>query len=102
MRSDANFRRSECQPRPRLGSSPASASAFCHQTRTRDRSKHLDGFFGAGNTGAFPVLGLRIRASPRTVSTSTVIGVECSYPVYSFSARHRMILSSLSMSDHRS
>ena len=28
MRSEANFRRSECQPRPRLGSRPASASAF--------------------------------------------------------------------------
>ena len=28
MRSEANFRLSECQPLPRLGSSPASPSAF--------------------------------------------------------------------------
>ena len=75
MGSEAKFRRRECQPCPRLGSSPASASGFCHQTRTRDRSRRLDEFFGASNTGEFPALGFCIRASCKMVSTSTVIGV---------------------------
>ncbi len=101
MRSEANFRRSECQPRPRLGSSPASFWALSHQTRTRDRSKHREGSLGAGNTGEPPPLGFRIRASFRTASTSAVTGVRCSYPVFSFSARQRMILASMSMSDQQ-
>ena len=34
MRSEANLLLSECQPRPRLGSSPARATALFYQSRT--------------------------------------------------------------------
>ena len=40
MRSEANLRRSECQPRPRLGLIPASLSAFSHQPRLTHRLRH--------------------------------------------------------------
>ena len=37
MRSEANFRLRECQPRPRLGFSPALATALFHQSRMSQR-----------------------------------------------------------------
>ena len=68
MRSLANFRLSECQPRPRLGSSRANLVARFDQSRANERLIHANGSFGAGITGAFPVPGLRLRASSRNGS----------------------------------
>ena len=78
MRSEANFRLSECQPRPRLGCNPASIWAFLHQLRGTVRPTLLDGYFGEGNTGVSPIPGFRLRASSNTASTSAVTGVRCS------------------------
>ena len=50
MRSEANFRLSECQPLRCFGSSPASLSALFHQERARPERTHVEGFPGAGNT----------------------------------------------------
>ena len=36
VRSEANFRLSECQPRPRFGSSPERSTTLFHQSRTSD------------------------------------------------------------------
>ncbi len=47
MRSLANFRLSECQPLPRLGSSPARLSAGFHQTATRGPLTQAEGSRGA-------------------------------------------------------
>ena len=102
MRSEANFRLSECQPRPRLGGSPARVWAFSHQVRARERLTLFEGFPGAGNRGAFPMAGFCLHASSKAASASAVTGVRCSCPVFSCSARHRMVLPSMSMSDHRS
>ena len=77
MRSEANFRLSECQPRPGFGSSLASRWALYHQMRTSDRPAHFDGCLGEGSTGASPVPGLFLRASSRTARASAVAGVRC-------------------------
>ena len=102
MRSDANLRRSECQPRPRLGSSPARASAFSHHVRTIEGVTHVEVLLGDGMTGASPFWVLPLRADSNAATASAVTGVRCSYPVFSCSARHRMVLPSKSMSDQRS
>ena len=55
----------------------------------------------AGNTGASSFPGFLRCASSKAASASAVTGVRCSYPLFSCSARHRMVLSSRSMSDQR-
>ena len=54
MRSVANLRLSECQPLPRLGSSPARLSADFHQAAIRGPLTHVEGSRNAGKTGASP------------------------------------------------
>ena len=78
MRSDANLRLSECQPRHAFGSSPASSSALFHQFRTGDRLAHLEGSMDAGNTGSSPVPGYLRCASSKAAIASAVTGVRCS------------------------
>ena len=78
MRSEANFRLSECQPLPCLGSRPASFSARFHQKRTCGKLTHVEGFLVAGSTGAFAVPGFLLRAAFRTSIASGVTGVRCS------------------------
>ena len=58
MRSEANFRLSECQPRPRLDSSPASATAFSHQRCVHEQLTHLERSQGEGSTGRVPDTGI--------------------------------------------
>ena len=77
MRSDANFRLSECQPLPRLGSSPASLSARFHQKRVCVKPTHSEGFLVAGRTGASAPAGLCLRPSARASMASGVTGVVC-------------------------
>ena len=78
MRSDANFRLSECQPRPRFGSSAASVWALCHQKLGSDRPTHREASVGAGSTGPSPVPALIARASSKASNASSVTGVVCS------------------------
>ena len=101
MRSDANLRLRECQPLPRFGSSPANVWARYHHARTSVRPAHFEASLGAGSTGASSNPELHSRAFSRTVNASAVTGVRCSYPVFSCSARHRMVLPSKSMSGQR-
>ena len=49
---------------------------------------------GAGGTGISPIPGFCLRASSRAANASAVNGVWCSYPVFSCSPRHRMVLPS--------
>ncbi len=78
MRSDANFRRSECQPLPRSRSSLASRSALCHQVTARPRLMLAERFGGAGSTKLSPFPGFASRASSNTATASPVIGLTCS------------------------
>ena len=78
MRSEANFRLSECQPLRCFGSSPASLSALLHQERARPERTHVEGFPGAGNTSASPIPEFLFRASSKTTIASMVTGVRCS------------------------
>ena len=102
MRSEANFRPRECHPRPRFGSRPARPTALFHQSRVSERPTHTEGLFGAGSSGAPPTPGFRRRACSSTSTTAVVTGVLCSYPVFSCSPRHRIVLSAKSISYHRS
>ena len=101
MRSDANFRLSECQPRPRFGSRPASPSALFHQPREIQEPTLTEGSLDEGSTGALPVTRFRPRAGSKAAIASAVTGVRCSYPVFSCSLRHRMVSRAKSMSDQR-
>ena len=78
MRSDANFRLSECQPRPRFGSRPASRSALSHQPRVIQEPTLTEGSLDEGSTGALPVTGFRPRAGSKAAIASAVTGVRCS------------------------
>ena len=78
MRSEANLRLSECQPLPGFGSSPASVWALFHQTLARTERTHVEGFRGAGSTGASRIPGVFFRASSKTATASAVTGVLCS------------------------
>ena len=78
MRSEANFRLRECQPRPGLGSKAAILSALFHQVCARSLLVHLDGFLGAGSTGASATPSPLLRASSKAASASAVNGVRCS------------------------
>ena len=83
MRSEANFRLSECQPLPRLGSNPAHRSAVCHQVLTRERLTHCvldDGtsvnvtqsMDGAGGGFATPINYLVIAHGPDGAVLDTI------------------------------
>jgi len=65
MRSVANFRLSECQPRPGFGSGPASVWAFRHQLWEHTRLMHLMPSLAEGMTGESPVTWLILRASAK-------------------------------------
>ena len=78
MRSEANFRLSECQPRPRFGSRPASPSALFHQPREIQEPTLTEGSLDEGSTGALPVTGFRPRADSKAAIASAVTGVRCS------------------------
>ena len=55
MRSEANFRLRGCRPRPHLDSSPASFSAFFHQSPASERLMRGNRSFVAGITAASPI-----------------------------------------------
>ena len=55
LRSEANFCLRECRPRPHLGSSPASLSAFFHQSPASERLMRGNRSFVAGITAASPI-----------------------------------------------
>ena len=78
MRSLANFRLSECQPRPRLGSNPARGSALHQNQCAQPLLMHLVGSVPAGITGASPVPSLIRRATSKAAIASAVTGVVCS------------------------
>ena len=78
MKSEANFRLSECQPRPGFASSPANRAALLHHPYASAELMQAEGSLGAGRIGASPDSGFSLRASSRAESASGVRGVRCS------------------------